>query len=84
MFIDELDGAAAETIVRELEASTAAMAVAQIRVLGGAMARVPVEATAFAHRQRRILVNVAALYESPNAAGAARGLGRPPNSSDSS
>ena len=69
MFIDELDGAAAETIVRELEASTAAMAVAQIRVLGGAMARVPVEATAFAHRQRRILVNVAALYESPNAAG---------------
>ena len=48
---------------------TAAMAVTQIRVLGGAMARVPVEDTAFAHRRRRILVNVAALYESPDAAG---------------
>ena len=69
MFIDDLDGAVAETIVGELEASTAAMAVTQIRVLGGAMARVPIEDTAFAHRRRRILVNVAALYENPNAAG---------------
>jgi hypothetical protein len=32
-------------------------------VLGGAMARVPVEATAFAHRRSRIMVNVAAVYE---------------------
>jgi hypothetical protein len=37
-------------------------------VLGGAMARVPVDATAFAHRRSRILVNVAALYESPDQA----------------
>jgi FAD/FMN-containing dehydrogenase len=42
------------------------MAVAQIRVLGGAMARVPAEATAFAHRGRRIMVNVAALYQRSN------------------
>jgi FAD/FMN-containing dehydrogenase len=69
MFIDDLDGAVAETIVGELEASTAAMAVTQIRVLGGAMAQVPVEDTAFAHRRRGMLVNVAALYESPDAAG---------------
>ncbi len=41
------------------------MAVAQLRVLGGAMARVPVEATAFAHRKSRIMVNVAALYQNP-------------------
>ena len=47
-------------------ASTASMAVAQLRVLGGQMARVPVEATAFAHRDRRIMVNVAALYERPD------------------
>ena len=39
------------------------MAVTQVRVLGGAMARVPDEATAFAHRTRRIMANVAALYE---------------------
>jgi hypothetical protein len=32
-------------------------------VLGGAMSRVPAEATAFAHRKSRIMVNVAALYE---------------------
>jgi hypothetical protein len=37
--------------------------VAQLRVLGGAMSRVPVDATAFAHRQSRILVNVAAFYD---------------------
>ena len=32
------------------------------------MARVPVEATAFAHRLNPILVNVAAVYESPDQA----------------
>ncbi|MGH2529970.1 MAG: FAD-binding oxidoreductase [Actinomycetota bacterium] len=63
MFIDALDRPATETIVEHLQASTASMAVAQIRVLRGAMARVPDEATAFAHRGRGIMVNVAALYE---------------------
>ena len=32
------------------------------------MARVPAEATAFAHRDRRIMVNVAAMYETPDLA----------------
>ncbi len=32
------------------------------------MARVPAEATAFAHRSSRIMVNVAALYERPDQA----------------
>jgi FAD/FMN-containing dehydrogenase len=32
-------------------------------VLGGASARVPAEATAYAHRQQRIMVNLAAFYE---------------------
>jgi FAD/FMN-containing dehydrogenase len=63
MFIDTVDRTVAETILNHLRASTASMAVAQLRVLGGAMARVPVEATAFAHRQRRVMVNVAALYQ---------------------
>ena len=40
------------------------MAAAQFRVLGGAMARVPADATAFAHRSSKIMVNVAALFES--------------------
>jgi FAD/FMN-containing dehydrogenase len=41
------------------------MAVTQIRVLGGAVARVPADATAYAHRGSRIMVNVAALYQVP-------------------
>jgi hypothetical protein len=44
------------------------MAAAPIRVLGGAMARVPIDATAFAHRTSRIMVNVAAIYERPDEA----------------
>jgi FAD/FMN-containing dehydrogenase len=64
-FVDEVDRAAAETIVERLEASTAPMRVAQLRVLGGAMARVPNDATAFAHRDRRLMVNVGALFEEP-------------------
>jgi hypothetical protein len=63
MFLDTIDRAAAETIVERLQASDAPMRVAQLRVLGGAMARVPVEATAFAHRRSRIMANVAAVYE---------------------
>ena len=40
------------------------MAACQLRALGGAMARVPADATAFAHRHSEIMVNVAAIYES--------------------
>jgi hypothetical protein len=65
MFIDHVDHSVAETILNHLNASTGSMAVTQLRVLGGAMARVPVEATAFAHRKSRIMVNLAALYENP-------------------
>jgi FAD/FMN-containing dehydrogenase len=65
MFIDRVDHSVAETILNHLKASTGSMAVTQLRVLGGAMARVPVEATAFAHRKSRIMVNLAALYENP-------------------
>jgi FAD/FMN-containing dehydrogenase len=63
MFLDAIDPRAAQTMVEYLRASSARMAAAEIRVLGGAMARVPVEATAFAHRRSRIMVNVAAMYE---------------------
>jgi FAD/FMN-containing dehydrogenase len=68
MFVDTVDRSDAETIVEHIQASTAMMAAAQIRVLGGAMARVPIDATAFAHRKSRIMVNVAAIYERPDEA----------------
>ena len=65
MFVDTIGRPEAETILEHLGTSTAMMGVAQLRTLGGAMARVPVDATAFAHRQSKIMVNVAAVYERP-------------------
>jgi FAD/FMN-containing dehydrogenase len=63
LFCDTVDATAARTVVEHLEASTAPMAVAQLRVLGGAMARVPLEATAFAHRHRPMMAGVGCVYE---------------------
>jgi len=65
MFVDSIGHRVAETIVERLQASNAPLRVAQLRVLGGAMARVPAEATAFAHRSSRIMANIAAFYEGP-------------------
>jgi FAD/FMN-containing dehydrogenase len=65
MFVDEIDRPGMETMLERLETSTSMMRAVQIRVLGGAMARVEDDATAFAHRDRRFMVNVAALYERP-------------------
>ncbi|GAB4437367.1 MAG: FAD-binding oxidoreductase [Anaerolineae bacterium] len=68
MFVDAITRREAETIIDHLRAGTAPMRVTQVRVLGGAMARVPADATAFAHRGRRLMVNVAALYQRPDEA----------------
>jgi hypothetical protein len=65
MFLDHVDRSVAEFILTTLQASTANMAVTQLRVLGGAMARVPADATAFAHRESKIMANLAALYDKP-------------------
>ena len=63
LFVDSIDLPTSETIIEHLSNSDAAMRVAQIRVLGGALARVPADATAYAHRSKPILVNVAAFYQ---------------------
>ncbi|HEY7622041.1 MAG TPA: FAD-binding oxidoreductase [Solirubrobacteraceae bacterium] len=53
----------AETILERIGESSATMAACELRVLGGAMARVPADATAFAHRQSRMMINVTAIYD---------------------
>ena len=65
VLVDGLAAGAAEAILEHLEASTAQMAGVQLRVLGGAMARVPDDATAFGHRGAKMMVNVAAMYATP-------------------
>ena len=66
MFVNGIDVEAARTILDRIQESSAMMAATQIRVLGGAMARVAPDATAFAHRRSPIMVNVAALYQRPD------------------
>jgi FAD/FMN-containing dehydrogenase len=63
LFLDKVDRAVADDIIARLQSAPGQMAVAQLRILGGAMARVPADATAFAHRKSRIMANFASLYE---------------------
>jgi FAD/FMN-containing dehydrogenase len=62
LFTNRIGPAEAGRIVERLEASDAPIRVAQIRVLGGAGARVAADATAYAHRTSPIMINVAAFY----------------------
>jgi FAD/FMN-containing dehydrogenase len=66
MLVNDFVPRAPEAILEHLETSTAHMAYAQLRVLGGAMVRVPDGATAFGHRGAKMMLNVAAMYKSPD------------------
>lgn len=61
-FIDHMDVALARKMLHALEHTDAPMKMLQIRVLGGAAGRVPVEATAFAHRNSQALVAFLSMY----------------------
>ena len=63
MFAAGVGSEQAESILERIGQSSALMAACEIRALGGAMARVPADATAFAHRQSRVMINVAAVYD---------------------
>lgn len=56
MFIGGIDEVVAQRIVDALESSDSIVRLVQIRVLGGAASRVPVDATAYAHRRSSILL----------------------------
>ena len=64
-FADELPTAVAAEIVSRMTDAAAGEALFQIRVLGGAMARVPATATAFAHRERRLMFMTSRAYGAP-------------------
>lgn len=65
LFIESVDASVAGMMLDRIKSAPVPFAVTQLRVLGGAMARVPVEATAFAHRKSRIMANLVALYSKP-------------------
>lgn len=57
LFMPSLDEAAVDAVVDALTAGPAGSMV-QLRVLGGAMARVPVDATAFAQRDAKVMLSI--------------------------
>ncbi len=63
LFLDRLDDAAIDAIVEHSAAATSPATMTQIRILGGAMARVPAGATAFAHREAGVMVIIITPYE---------------------
>jgi FAD/FMN-containing dehydrogenase len=71
-FADRMDAARAERAIAALDDLRAPVAVVNIRPMGGAIARVPVGATAFAHRDRRAMVVVSTIFPDPAAAETAR------------
>jgi FAD/FMN-containing dehydrogenase len=68
LFKDSLDLADAREVLERLERCDAPMRMAQIRVLGGAVARVSSSATAYAHRDAGMLVGFMAMDGTAQAA----------------
>lgn len=65
LLLDHVDLPLAEALLDRLRALDG-MRVVQLRALGGAIARVPADATAFAHRSSRLMGNVAAFVTGPD------------------
>ncbi|WP_210204315.1 FAD-binding oxidoreductase [Devosia submarina] len=68
LFMDGMSVAEAGKVLDVLEHCEAPMRMAQVRVLGGAAARIPNDATAYAHRDKRIMTAFLAMDGSPAAA----------------
>jgi FAD/FMN-containing dehydrogenase len=68
LFLDAIDDTVIETILESAGRATSPRTMIQVRILGGAMARVPVDATAFAHRHAPVFVAVMATHSDPASA----------------
>lgn len=64
-FRDAWDESTAAAIVAAVDQPGQGLRSVQIRPLGGAIARVPADATAFAHRQRNLMINLICSFGSP-------------------
>ena len=65
LFLDALDDDAIDTILDFTGEPSSPMAMTQIRILGGQMARVDADATAFAHREAPVMVALITPFEDP-------------------
>jgi FAD/FMN-containing dehydrogenase len=65
LFADALDDEAADIIFEQMSAPTSPLAMTQIRALGGAMARIPADATAFAHRGANVMISLLTVFQDP-------------------
>ena len=65
LFVTEIDQAAGQTIIDFVNNSDSVIRLVQIRVLGGAVNRVPVDATAYAHRQSPIMLYMVNFWANP-------------------
>jgi hypothetical protein len=63
VFLDAFDDATIDVIERRLTEADAPDSIVQLRVLGGAMARVPCDETAFGWRDRPVLLWIVTPYE---------------------
>ncbi|HEX7000735.1 MAG TPA: FAD-binding oxidoreductase [Trueperaceae bacterium] len=70
-FRDNWDLAAAEAVMAAIDVPALALRTVQLRPLGGAIARVPANATAYAHRDRQLMFNLMAGFGDPVSAGEA-------------
>src|SRR5581483_7961134 len=62
-YLRTLDGDVLDAIAEYGQRPTSPASLAQVRVLGGAMARVPADATAFAHRDKPYMLTIINMWE---------------------
>ena len=64
-FLEAIDDDAVDAILTAMAEPSSPTTMIQIRILGGAMARVPADATAFAHRDANVMLLIITQYADP-------------------